>query len=501
MAPVTRESFRDRLSALSPDAFAAFVAALWRARGRELRRTGQRIVAARPGTEGEEVLYALPPDGDLDPVPAGEVDVLVVARTDAGGREPGNELPGDVRVIDADELRRIARYAIDREAAVGLLADHLGYDAPSFPARDAPGRPTSADAPGGTGNGDGRRRNRRSATAADVPDTDRGAEAVESGSGTGGSTDEWHTVDRRSALVGGALLAGLAAAGLRSSGVGGLASLLGARDAADGIAGDSSDQADGSSTPFEGRFVPGVTSEGEIEPRELADAHAWRLRDTSYTLSAERTVRGVDGSLRSSLAVDVALAADRTYVARVETAGSHAPRFLGIPPARATFWSDGETYVRRFSRGNQTTFNEFEPPDNHAGSWRYWVNTVPFGGREGSARAFVSGLFGNVRTEFAGRTTADGEGVYRFATEGARPDAGTFPFADDVEAVDDVSVDALVDGEGLVRSLDLSYAGEHLGAPARVERTVRYRDVGHTVVDRPAWYARAVGSGTSAAES
>ncbi len=47
------------------------------------------------------------------------------------------------------------------------------------------------------------------------------------------------------------------------------------------------------------------------------------------------------------------------------------PGAPGRPPATASFWSDGDRYLRRLARDNQTIYNEYDPPDSYAGTWRY----------------------------------------------------------------------------------------------------------------------------------
>lgn len=510
MAPVTRESFRDRLAALSPDALAAFVADLWAERGLEVDRSGSRIDARDPVTGVLEGLYVLPTGEDPATAPEEGVDVVVAVQPARDGPHAGGDLPADVRPIDAEELRRIVLYAIDRDAATGLLEEHLGYGPPRFPVREPTGRPDpdglTAERPtrdGPRGSLGSRAVAGGSGAVAGGSAGSRDAAAVDGGDATGGPSAVSPTLGRRSALLGGVVLAGIAFVGLRSSGRDGWASLAGgpATSGDHAAGGDPSESPGGTSGDAGAPLVPWLTRDGVVDPPALAEAHARRLRDTSYGLEVERTVRAGDGSLHSRLRVDVSLAVDRTYVARVETAGPHAPAFLGIPPAQATFWSDGDTYVRRFSRGGEVTHNQFEPPDNHAGSWRYWVHTVPFGGQDGSPRAFITALFEGVRSRFAGPATANGREAFRIASEGERPTAGTFRFAGDLDAVEDVSVDALVEPDGLVASLDLSYAGEHGDGPVSVRRSVRYRGLGATAVGRPTWYAKAVEGATPTSKS
>lgn len=238
--------------------------------------------------------------------------------------------------------------------------------------------------------------------------------------------------------------------------------------------------------PAEESLAPGVSDEGVTNPRALADAHADVISNTSYRLTVNRTVRAANGTLRERLSLELALATDRSYRVDTATAGPEAPVFLGTPPANATFWSNGSTYVRKLTRDGQTTYNTFDPVEG-AGTWQYWARTVPFGGEQATPRAFLRRTFGAVDTEVVGRTGANGTTVYRL-----RGNATAERLDAEVANPRNVSLVATVTEGGLVASLSLRYVGTMDGERVRVTRTVAYSDVGSTTVEPPPWFDRAI---------
>lgn len=238
--------------------------------------------------------------------------------------------------------------------------------------------------------------------------------------------------------------------------------------------------------PDDTTLAPGLTQAGIESPSQVADAHADTIDDRSYTLTATRTVSYANGTVRSGLRVEVALAEDRSYLAEASTTGRAGPEFLGMPPANATFWSNGSTYARRLARDDTVRYNTFEPVAG-AGTWQYWAHTVPFGGRDGSPRAFLAHTFESVPTRTVGQTTGNGERIYRVIGTMATGPLGT------VTTPRDIHLTANVAESGLVTSLSIRYEGRIDGEPVTVRRTVEYERVGETSVDRPAWLGRAAG--------
>lgn len=249
-------------------------------------------------------------------------------------------------------------------------------------------------------------------------------------------------------------------------------------------------------TPDPDDYPPGVTADGVVDPAALANTHGDTLENTSYTLVSNRTVRYANGTVASGLFVRVELAADREFHVTAATAGPDGPLFLGTPPASGEFWSNGTVYLRALTRDGTTTYNEFTPPDNFVGTWRYWRATVPFGGQEGHARETIRGIFADVPAEVTGVRTVDGTAVYRIEGEGAA--SGEFAKAGS-GPVGNVSMVAAVTESGVLRRLELSYVTFFEGRSVRVDWTLRYDDVGATTVDRPPWFDRAVAGNASVA--
>jgi len=227
---------------------------------------------------------------------------------------------------------------------------------------------------------------------------------------------------------------------------------------------------------------PGVGPDGVGSPELLGQAHGAVLNGTGYTLRANRTAVYPNGTLHSRLSVGVHLAANRTYRTEITVAGGGAPVLLGRPPARATFWSDGDRFLRRLVRDNRTVHNEYTPPDSYAGTWRYWVRSVALDGRAPRDVAETLGAF---------RTTVENRSGRRYVVgTGLRGDQfrGT-PVVDPANA----TLTARVTPRGFVPFYRVRYTTRtDAGDPVTVTRTIRYSDVGNTTVGRPPWYDRAV---------
>jgi len=243
--------------------------------------------------------------------------------------------------------------------------------------------------------------------------------------------------------------------------------------------------------PETATYPPGVSAEGVVAPAALADAHTRRDDSLSYTLVSNRTVRYENGSVRSGLSVRVRLAENRTYLTDLETAGPRGPVLLGLPPATATYWSDGTTYARKLSRDGQVTYNTFSPPDQYTATWRFWTRTVAFGGRSGYAGQTIRETFSSIPTRVAGSETRNGTVVYRLVGTAA---TSTDFAAPEIETVSNLSFEATVDADGLVRSLRYRFDGTVDGTPVTVRRTIAYERVGTTAVGEPPWLASAKNS-------
>lgn len=239
---------------------------------------------------------------------------------------------------------------------------------------------------------------------------------------------------------------------------------------------------------------PGVTSLRVIDSTALGRAHARAIENTSYVVATNRTVRYVNGTLVSHLATRVSVDRDRRFLASASTAGPAAPVFIGAPPAEATYWSNGTTYLRRLTHDGETTYAEFDPPDTWVGTWRYWAEVVPFGARNNRPATYYAAVFSSVPVRVVDRVPRNGTTVFRLEEHVGWTVSGE-GFPGRTESIEDVTLVALVDGDGLVRSLELAYTGTLDGERVHVTRTIRYTGIGSTEVDRPSWSDRAIADG------
>lgn len=394
-----------------------------------------------------------------------EVAAFVAAVERARGHDARVE--GDVVVVDDGTGERRLwvhdRGRLNRRRRLRPPPAGADVDAVVTPLRDPPGDPgcpvRDAD-------------DLRDVTLYGVPPTDRDALCA-AHLGREPASSEWV---RRSALL-------LVAVALAAAAVGSGAIDAGAPDR-DGP-GPAPSVTPTSAPGGESRYPSGLSRAGVSDPDALGRAHEAALVNESFTLTASRTLRATNGTLRSELTVTVSLGPDRSFLVNAETAGPDAPVFLGNPPARGTYWSNGTTYARRLARDDARVYNTFEPP-GRAGTWRYWTETVPFGGeRDGPSAAFARAF---AATETRVATPRERDGATRHRVSGDRAvgayDVGTDPR--------DVRLTASVTPEGLVRSFALSYTATVDGAPVRVAWRVRYTAVGRTTVADPPWLDRAL---------
>ncbi|PSQ07961.1 hypothetical protein BRC95_03425 [Halobacteriales archaeon QS_5_68_33] len=191
-------------------------------------------------------------------------------------------------------------------------------------------------------------------------------------------------------------------------------------------------------------------------------------------------MRSANGSLRSTLGVELRLSAARDYHASVHVAGPAAPVVIGEPPTRAEYWSDDEVYLRRQAIDNRTVYSRYNGSEAYVGTWRFWLGSValdidPKTDRYATLRSFET----RVADRSDGRIHLVGTVVRsrEFVDD-----------QDDVERVENATLHAFVTDTGLVTSYQVSYdAVRGDGETVRVRRSVRFDTVGNTTVDRSAW--------------
>lgn len=107
MGVISASAFRRSVRSLEQEELAAFVAALYTARGHEATAGGSVVHIERDaGTD----VYAIVAEGGVD---AGDVDGVVVASSSIPS-------PRNGRYVGPDELRRLLLYGVDRPDAEEL---------------------------------------------------------------------------------------------------------------------------------------------------------------------------------------------------------------------------------------------------------------------------------------------------------------------------------------------------------------------------------------------
>lgn len=507
------DAFQNLLDGLDPDAFAAFVAALYEARGRETDRIdGDVLVSDGEGTRRLAVRDDVAPSADDDPdVDADAVVVPTVADDDADA------------VVDAADLRRMALYAVDDPDRTRLFRRFLGVDpdavggepvpdpasnpddtpaadpaAPRSVAGGVPSPSSPADSPPSTD---------RSAPPSTATDRDGVARSGGEGSATQSVAEDPTDDDadrlpvRGLLLFGGALV--LVAAVALAVGPG-----LGVQPAADGgAAGDAAtndttvtptptvdpagvsnrdpplDASDvegigGATDGAEGPYPPGVDADGIENASVLAAAHEATLSERSYRLSVvDREF--VDGRPTAAAWERTAVEGPTRYRSTVEVAGAFQQQPQGV--ADVTAYADGtERFVRLTNRTDDSGTIRFVTRDTDDGTaggdgWRRTEITGdddPFATR---TAAYLDRRLDVENSALLGSYERDGT-QYVWIEFRRRPPNGALTIGS-----------VLVDERGLVHELHYEYTYVPVGeSPVRTTTTLRIT-TGNVTVSPPSW--------------
>lgn len=229
-------------------------------------------------------------------------------------------------------------------------------------------------------------------------------------------------------------------------------------------------------TASDADMPPGLSASGVTEPWKLADAHRAALNDTSYTVETNLTA-SENGTVlaRSNSTVNVA-AGGTPQFNRYEVGGER-PGAIGSLAHDVEAWVDENQTLYAMEGPNGTTYQrsaaEARPPLRPTGRDHLYV------------------LFSGFDTTVAGTEMRDGTTHYRVNSTGVA-DAEVLASTLRTETVANASLSALVTEDGLIRVYRVEYAGTVENATVRVERTVRFTELGETTVERPPWYDEAV---------
>lgn len=231
---------------------------------------------------------------------------------------------------------------------------------------------------------------------------------------------------------------------------------------------------------FANRFAPGLNESGVTDSAALADAHVAVLRNTSYTILTNMTARAPDSTLRARLNATRKVVHEPTRTYGQSDVKGENPRAVGLAGYDLEVWAteNGTWYAVEQSNGTD---------------YRKVADRLRPSAAERANRATIFVLFSALNTTVEGTETRNGTTLYRVESTGVQ-NPGTLASQLRVDAVENVSVTALVADSGLVYEYHLEYTATLAGNTSHVERTVRFTALGETSVERPSWYSEAANS-------
>ncbi|PSP81478.1 hypothetical protein BRC81_00520 [Halobacteriales archaeon QS_1_68_20] len=425
MVVVGSERFESLLRRLSREELAALVADLWAARGHDVDRDGDLVVATDPGTDQRTVLHPVPARGSDRLLPPREPRRPETTAVVLGGARPPSWATDDaVRIVDGEELRELLLYAVDRETGRSLLADHFDVDLDEL-----------TDRPGVVRSGDER-------------DEERPDEVIGPWLPTAGS--------RRAAVTMGVTLLVLVGllAGSMGFGVGPF-DLRPGDDPAP-VGGPGTAAAESASYP------PGISAQGVENADALAAAHVTNLSGYTYTMVFEYRALGENhtGTIRETTQV----VGDTRYARHVNRTGTFVadPKVVTDPAVvrDGEAFANGEVHYERFESEDGVRYN------------RRQVYAGRFPVHDSRAAGFVQRTLATDETALVATFKRGGRTFYRVRFAG-----------DDWPAF---RGEALIDERGVVHLLRTQYRPpEHPSITITV--TLRYTDLRTTEITEPDW--------------
>lgn len=215
-------------------------------------------------------------------------------------------------------------------------------------------------------------------------------------------------------------------------------------------------------------LVPGLTASGVRDPGRLASAHEDTLEGQSFTVVRNTTVEGPNGTLSQwDSRVEVTGGRDRYHSFRIAETSSEYP--VSPLQPRLEIWFDGSSMYFRGMR------------DGHVTYARQRGNALG----DLSHRDRLYALYASFET----RVERTDDGYRVVGTRLASPAVLDAPLL--LEAPRNATFVATLTPDGRVRRYRLAYDATFDDRRARLNRRVRFSNVGATTVSRPAWYGAA----------
>lgn len=216
---------------------------------------------------------------------------------------------------------------------------------------------------------------------------------------------------------------------------------------------------------------PGVNESEITDALALVTAHQRTLDNTSYTLSTSVTYRRPNGSLVSQgyTATQVAPGADSYYAVTTQTVKNETRWFAEERYDLAVWANETDSVAARTVPDEDTTY--------------YWTSRERAGFEPNAQWDLLYAALGSGGGAVVGQVERDGTTLTKIVstpTEAERSPRLGYEFT------------ALVDSQGVVRSIQTLHRSIVEDRPVVVSRTVRVSAMGNTTVERPAWFQQAV---------
>jgi hypothetical protein len=460
---MTGDAFADRLAALRREERAAFVAAVYDARGWAVTREGGEVAVTPPGSDRTHRL------------------AVTAAGTTVATRDDGDPL-------DAAELRELLTYALDQRARARLCRRFFDCDPDGLSSDDGDG-----DGDGGATVAPVDRLRDDASDEAGAPDDGEGAsdhtdDAATTATATAGETDGPPKTDgieggdddateetrggpwpRRALLVGAAValvvgsIAAAAGPAFAPAGDAGNGGVGGANTTAVGDNGTAA-AGIGSNGTMRASFPPGIDAGGVASVLSVAGAHAEVLSGRSYRIHILHR-EYVDGRLRGVAEERIAVESSDRYRSRVRVVGTveHPSPLV----AEESVYANGTTLYVRPVEGRDT-------PES-ARFVRVTTRETTTPNRiVDRSRRYVRWYLGVEESRIVGHATRDGRSEVQVGLEG-----------DSWPGSRNVTGEARVDERGLVRTIRRE--SRPVGEPSvRIVVTIRVTTE-PVRVTRPAW--------------
>ncbi|WP_135854188.1 hypothetical protein [Halorussus salinus] len=231
-------------------------------------------------------------------------------------------------------------------------------------------------------------------------------------------------------------------------------------------------------------FPPGVNESGITDPLALVDAHQRALGNTSYTVSTSATYRRPNGTLvaQEYTVVRVAPGGDSYSAVRTQTVANDTRWFGGERSHLAVWANETDAVVAEKPSGAETTYHWTSPSRVRLGPTSQWER--------------LYATVGAGDAEVVGQVERDGTTLTKLVSTPSLWFSKN-ETADSATAKLPSEFTALVDSQGVVRSMQTLRRTIVEDRRVVVTRTIRVSEMGNTTVERPGWYQQAADNRTT----